>query len=232
MPHPTQPLIIANWKSHKNEDEAYQWLKTFEEDVATFRSDLEVVIAPAFPLVPMVSEFLANDQWQKVSLAVQDISSFPAGAYTGAVAGQNLQGFEVKYAVVGHSERRRYFHETHQDVANKVDQALAAKITPIVCVDQDYVEAQASAIEAAVLTKCVVAYEPLEAIGSGNFQPIDEVREVVAQIKRVFGAVPIIYGGSVSAANVKEYLAVVDGVLVGTHSLKAAEFSQLLTAAL
>lgn len=223
-------LIIANWKSHKSEAEALQWLEHYRQQLGAKRHHARVVLSPAFSLLPLVSSFLEDHPLPETVVGVQDISPFPAGAYTGAVSSLNLKGFAVEYALVGHSERRRYFHETHQDVANKVDQALLAGITPVVCLDRDYIEAQANALDGAALAQCVVAYEPLEAIGSGQFEPVAEVISVRDQIRQVFGEVPIIYGGSVSAANVAEYLEVLDGVLVGSASLDAVKFAELLLA--
>lgn len=227
----SEKLVIANWKSHKTEDEALQWLEQYRKQLGALKNNVKVVIAPPFPILPLVSSFLEDHPLPHTIIGVQDISPFPAGAYTGAVSTHNLARFGVKYCLVGHSERRRYFHETHQDVANKVDQALQAGMTPVVCVDREYIEAQASAIDASALGQCVVAYEPLEAIGSGRFEPVEEAIGVRNQIKEVFGGVPVIYGGSVSVGNVAEYLAELDGVLVGTHSLEAKNFAELLQAA-
>lgn len=140
----------------------------------------------------------------------------------------NITDWEIGYGIVGHSERRQYFEESHQDVANKVSQLIDAGITPIVCIDDEYLVEQAAAIEKDQLKQCVVAYEPLEAIGSGVFQPVDEVEPIVNQIKEVFGEVPVLYGGSVDAENVAQYLAVTDGVLVGGASLDANEFAALM----
>lgn len=138
-------LIVANWKANKNIEEAQQWV----EDFAGLQrpSNRHYVVCPAYPLIP----FLLDLTEQGVDLGVQDISPFGAGAYTGEVAPFNLQLLGIKYAIVGHSERRRYFNETSNTVAQKVTQALDFDITPIICVDRDQIDEQASRIAAIAL---------------------------------------------------------------------------------
>lgn len=219
------PLVIANWKSHKTWEQAQAWLQ--EWDAHQIMTAATVALAPAFPFLELVADEVEGHDWS-LELAVQDLSSYPAGAYTGAISTANLDGLPVRFAILGHSERRRYFHETNQDVANKVEQALEADITPIICVDQPYQAQQAAAIPSSAYGKCVVAYEPLEAIGSGVPQSAEEVEKVVSEIHQSWGDVPVIYGGSVSAENVNSYLKSCQGVLVATHSLDAKDFAQVV----
>lgn len=223
-------LIVANWKSHKTLSQARTWFTELAPLATSWDQDkVHVVIAPPFPLLGVVDEEI--DQLATViDLGVQDISPFPPGSYTGAVTVENIEEFGVKYVMVGHSERRRYFHETHAEVANKVERAIEAGLTPIVCLDDEYAEEQAAALNPAFLSQCVVAYEPLEAIGSGHNQPVEEVTPVVASLRQLFPSAPVIYGGSVSADNVADYTVVCDGVLVGTKSLEAADFAALVQA--
>lgn len=216
-------LFVANWKSNKTLEEVRQWMDDFKVEL---NDDQEIVIAPPYPFLSLVADKIKD--LPGVSLAVQNLSSFPAGSYTGEVCVRNLEGLGVKYAIVGHSERRRYLKESHQDVANKVSQALNNGITPIVCVDQDYMEDQAQLIESDLLSQCVVAYEPLVAIGTGENAPVKEVAKVVKEIKEVFGEVPVLYGGSVSPDNVILYLEITDGVLVGGASLDVGVFAELI----
>lgn len=218
-----QKLFVANWKSNKNQEEVKLWLAAFKPYIGL---EQKVVIAPPSPFLAMVAEKIKTNQ--DISLAVQNLSSYPAGSYTGEVCARNLEGLGVKYAILGHSERRRYLGETHQDVANKVVQTLENGMIPIVCLDQDYIEGQAQLIDPELLSKCVVAYEPLAAIGTGESAPVKEVVGVVAEIKSVFGQVAVLYGGSVNPDNIAPYLAVTDGVLVGGASLDAAVFAELL----
>ncbi|MDH5533690.1 MAG: triose-phosphate isomerase [Candidatus Pacebacteria bacterium] len=223
--------IFANWKSNKNRKDAEHWMDEFDKNYAHFASheDLEIIIAPPMPSLMFISNRLLDRQKHPhVYLAVQDLSSYPAGSYTGAVSTVNLEGFNVKYAILGHSERRNYFEESDMDVAKKVDQAVEAGITPVVCVDEDYIESQAYAIDKKHHKKCIVAYEPLSAIGTGDEMNPKKVVEVVNRIRKAFGDVRVIYGGSVDGDNVKDYLEVCDGVLVGGASLKVDEFKRLV----
>ncbi len=225
-------LIVANWKSHKTREAVEKWMDEFEKYSASVSPNLEVAIAPPMPSLMFVSNRLLDKKdHPQTRLAVQDLSSFPAGAYTGAISSENLEGFKVSYAIVGHSERRRYFLESHQDVANKVEQALSAGIKPIVCVDKDYIRSQAAALREEHLSKVIVAYEPLEAIGSGLEEPLETVKKMVKEIRSVFENALVIYGGSVSAENIAKYLTVTDGALVATHSLDVSDFKQVLKAA-
>jgi triosephosphate isomerase len=217
-------MVVANWKSHKTFKEAKAWWKTVTEGSSRFPVGSQVVVCPPFPFVAAFTD----DKPAAVQLGVQDISPFPPGAYTGAVSTFNLQDLNIGYALVGHSERRRYFHETNQDIANKVEQAILGGITPILCVDLPYLAAQVNALKPELLAKCIVAYEPLESIGTGDNEPVDQVAMVKEKIHQAFGLVPVIYGGSVTSQNALEYMTVTDGVLVGGHSLDTAEFTKIV----
>lgn len=212
-------IIVANWKSHKTAAQAHQWVNEFQQHALP---KVTIVVAPPFPLIPMLTEAFMQGT-SGIAIAAQDVSPFPTGAYTGAVAAETLVSVGATYVIVGHSERRQYFHETNQDVANKVTEAVAAGMTPIVCVDLPYLESQVAAIPEQLLSKCWFTYEPLEAIGSGNNQPAAEVAPIVKKIKKLCGKVTVLYGGSVNPDNVQEYLTATDGVLVGHASLKASE---------
>jgi triosephosphate isomerase len=238
-----QKLIIANWKSNKSLAAASQWVEEFAgglgeragacevvgagaQDALELRA--KVVVAPGFSLLQTVSEALDGFA-APAHLGAQDVSPFPLGSYTGAVAASSLKELGVSYCIVGHSERRKHFHETDAEVAAKVLRLTEAGITPVLCIDTEYLESQLAAIESALLSQLVVAYEPLSAIGTGNNQDVGTVAVVVAQIKSLCGEnVPVLYGGSVKPENVAEYMLVSDGALVGGASLEATEFQALL----
>ena len=137
--------IVGNWKSHKSVDEARSW---FEEFGGLYKRLPEVKVVVAVPSVYVFAakKWVGEFDLEGVGLAVQDISPFPFGAYTGAVAAEMIKG-AVEYAIVGHSERREYFNESNQDVANKVRQLREAGVRPIVCVDMPYAKAQMAAID-------------------------------------------------------------------------------------
>ncbi len=207
--------IVANWKSNKNLSEVQQWLDGFtSENLDVLKGHVEVIIAPPYPFIFVVKAKLENYPW--IQLASQDISPFGAGSYTGAVSTHNLDGL-VKYCLVGHSERRTYFHESNEEIARKIDLARSSDIEPILCVrnEEDYGSVDVN----------FVAFEPQEAIGSGHNESIDTVLEMKHKLK-LTSKTTYIYGGSVNSGNAREYLknAEIGGVLPGKSSLDPHEF--------
>lgn len=218
-------IIIANWKSNKNLSEAASWIENALPALET--SSNTIILAPAFNLLDSVSQKISDT---KVYLGSQDLSPFPAGAYTGAVGTKNLEDTNVKYTILGHSERRKYFHETNNDVANKAREALLAKITPIVCVTKDTVFEQANALEKEARSNAIVAFEPIEHIGTGTTDNLEDILETKKMVMEAFGNVPYIYGGSVDTHTDAKILKSpeIDGFLVGGASLDAAQFVSLV----
>lgn len=220
--------IVANWKSNKKFDEVWVWFDEFGKQYQP-RPEHEIVVAPPFPFVFEASKKLKELDLDRVSLGVQDVSPFPFGAYTGAVS-VGMVAEVVNYAIVGHSERREYFHETHQEIANKVEQLHEAGVMPILCVDAPYAREQIAALRKEDLDKLIVAYEPLEAIGSGTPQEPEEVKRVVDEIAEYLPeSTPILYGGSVKPDNAHIYLGIegVNGLLIGGASLDPGKFATL-----
>lgn len=222
-------LLLSNFKSNKSITEANNWLDTFLEKISLLNtSSVEIAVAPSFLSLEEFSQKIAAAS-VPLQLTTQNISAYPAGSYTGAISVKNLEGLNLQYAIVGHSERRKYFGETSQIVAQKVEQAIDGGMTPVVCLDTEYLEEQIAAIELNLLEKCIFAYEPLSAIGSGKNADVGRVKKVSQRIKTLAGEVKFLYGGSVTAENVLEYLLVCDGVLVGSFSLDPSQFAQLVT---
>lgn len=189
-----------------------------------------------------------------VGLGAQDVSAHVAGAFTGEISAEMLRDLSVRYAIVGHSERRQYHGETDVIVAAKVQRALAAGITPIVCVGESLAEREAGLTETVVkrqlaavvqvnghcISEIVLAYEPVWAIGTGLTATPEQAQQVHAVLRAQLHAasaqaerVAIVYGGSMNAANVALLLAMpdVDGGLIGGASLKAPDFLAMLHAA-
>lgn len=219
--------LVGNWKSNKTLDESLQWFA--EMQAVNVPHETEVVVCPPYPYLSNLESQISND---KLKLGVQDISPFPFGAYTGAIAIEMVKQW-IAYAIVGHSERRKYFHESHQDVANKVDRCIEVGITPIVCVDEAYVEAQLAAINDAYIAKIIVAYEPLSAIGSGIPDTPEHAIQVAQVIKDKAGVdVPVLYGGSVKPENIQSFLShqEISGALVGGASLDPHAWQELIAA--
>lgn len=219
-------LIIANWKSHKLASDITEWWQQFTAAALDLTTNTVCVAPPLSYLT-----FVDAKRDSAVELAAQDVSPYPFGKYTGEVTAAQLKDCGVTYCIVGHSERRQHFGETESQVAQKVTQLLEAGITPVVCIDTPYLESQAAALSAAERAECVVVYEPLAAIGSGNPAHVGDVERVLAEVREAFGEVPVLYGGSVTERDVQEFLLVADGVLVGTASLDGAQFAAVVAAA-
>jgi triosephosphate isomerase len=229
-------LIIANWKSNKNTHEVGEWLLEFHQEFqsvfALGKSEYDVVICPAYPFVMQVGAWIRNSPFsQQVSLGVQDMSPFAAGSYTGEVSGPNLTGLDVKYAIVGHSERRKHLNESSLDVSKKVESCLEERITPIVCVDRIEIEQQAHFIDRKHYEQIVVAYEPVEHIGTGIAQDVNEVLNAMKEVRAAFPKAKVIYGGSLNPENITLYSgqAEIEGFLVGNASLKADQFVEMIS---
>jgi triosephosphate isomerase len=223
-------ILIANWKSHKTRSEVDGWFTTFEKHYAEEKAafdEIKIIIAPSALYLELAVQWSAK--FPSISIAAQDVSQFPLGAYTGATAARQLASLGVAYAIVGHSERRKYFGETHQIVAQKIDQLLEARLTPIVCVDEQEIQQQADFIPKDQTKQCIFAYEPVSAIGTGIGQDVPQVTTSIELAKQTFGEVPVLYGGSVDVRNIQEYLLVADGALIGGASLDADLFFQLLS---
>ena len=217
--------VVANWKSHKSLQEAEKWFETFFNGY-TPDNQVQIIVATSFIHIPHLWQIVKKTGAPNISLAAQDLSPFPLGAYTGAVAGEMMRDM-VDYALVGHSERRRYFHETNQDVANKVNEAIAANITPVLCVDVSFAREQFAAINEFETDNLIIGYGPVEAIGINIPQSPEKVRSAVQKLQAMAPGKPVLYGGSINAHNAGNYstLPGVSGLMAGSASLDAVEFA-------
>jgi triosephosphate isomerase len=219
--------VVGNWKSHKTSDAGRLWLDRF---AAIYRPhpDVQVIIAPSMVSLESIALHLKGLGLLKVFLAAQDISPFPKGSYTGAVAAdlvKNLAG----YAIIGHSERRRYFHETNQDVVNKVIEAADSGLTPIVCVDSSNAHAQLAALASIECDRLLVAYTPVDALNFNIPESPEKVAETVLRLRQMFPAYPVVYGGALFPGNVQAYLrlSALAGVFIGSSSLEPESFAEI-----
>ena len=244
-------LIAGNWKMNGGLAANQALLTALLDGLKAQPPVSDVAVAVPAAYLAQVQSLVAGSA---IALAAQDVSSQESGAFTGEISAGMLRDFGTRYALVGHSERRQYHGETDELVAAKAQRALAAGITPIVCVGETLAEREAGQTEAVVkrqlaavihlnghcISEIVVAYEPVWAIGTGRTATPAQAQEVHAVLRAQLAAatehaqrIPLLYGGSMNAANAAQLLAEndIDGGLVGGASLKAADFLQIIAAA-
>jgi triosephosphate isomerase (TIM) len=219
--------VIGNWKSNKNRNSAKKWFSEFA-NIYKPVDGLEVIVAPPFICLCSLSEYVQELDLKNVSLAAQDVSPFPKGSYTGAIAADMIRGM-VDYVIIGHSERRRYFHETSQDTANKMAETVDAGLKPIVCIDQPYAMSQLTAINDIDCDELLIAYGPTEATMVRIPEQAKRVAEAAKFISQIQAHKPVLYGGSLTVENLDEYVEIseLSGLFVGQSSLDAESFATI-----
>jgi len=236
-------IVAGNWKMHNTIAESIALAKAIREGTTAVKNG-EVIVAPTFTALFSVGETIKGSS---VQLAAQNMFYEDKGAYTGEIAPGMLKDIGCTYVIIGHSERRKYFHEQDQDVNLKVKKALTADLKPIMCVgetDEERVKGiTRSVVDRQVkqglngmekIDNVVIAYEPVWAIGTGKVATPAEAEEVHRFIrgilKDLYGSmandIRILYGGSVTKDNIGDLIAMadIDGALVGGASLKADGF--------
>ena len=244
------PYIAANWKMNKTVAEAAQFIDTLLPRIAATQSD--VVVCPPFTALTAVVE---RRYGTAVKVAAQNMHEEESGAFTGEVSAPMLGEVGVEAVILGHSERRQFFGETDEALARKVPAALAADLEPILCVGESeaardggeteavlerQLQTDLAGVDSVALSRVVVAYEPIWAIGSGRVATPEQAQRACAFIRdvlRLRGAaadeIRILYGGSVKPGNAAEILSQpdVDGALVGGAALDPEDFAAIVEAA-
>ena len=245
-------VIAGNWKMNKTPAEATTLIEAIKPLVKDATCD--VVVGVPFIDIPAALEATKGSN---IGVAAQNCYWEKSGAFTGEIAADMLAQMGVGYVILGHSERRTYFGDTDATVAKRVRGALDAGLTAILCVGE-YLEQREQGITAEIcamqtkialegvskdeLSRVIIAYEPVWAIGTGKTATAEQANEVCAQIRAVIAglydqdaanAVTIQYGGSMNAGNAAQLLAMsdVDGGLIGGASLKAEDFATIVAAA-
>jgi triosephosphate isomerase len=244
-------IIAGNWKMNKTQAEARILVADLIQEIGRF-SEAEIVLCPPFTALAAVSELL-NDI-SNIRLGAQNMHEAASGAYTGEISAGMLRELYVRYVIIGHSERRQYFHEDNATVNRKTKAALAAELRPIVCIGETLPEREAGKWKKVLETQLVeglagftardfadivLAYEPVWAIGTGKTASPAQAEEAHQWIRKVLGTnfsaavaekVRIQYGGSVKPENAKELLSKpdIDGALVGGASLDARGFTAII----
>ncbi|MGB8194600.1 MAG: triose-phosphate isomerase [Chitinophagaceae bacterium] len=246
-------IAAANWKMNCTYQQAEKLLSDVLKAGIHLAPHQQVLFAVPFPYLIMTNSEVAQED--NYFAAAQNCHHKKSGAYTGEVAAEMLQSIRIQYCIVGHSERREYFAETNEMLAEKLNLCLENDITPVFCCGEalpireagtqnEFVETQLREslfhLSAEQLNKIVIAYEPIWAIGTGKTASAEQAQEMHAHLRSVLrkqygdiaDEISILYGGSVKANNAKELFgcADVDGGLVGGASLIADDFIEIITA--
>jgi triosephosphate isomerase len=242
-------LIAGNWKMNGSLEANAALVQALLMDASAWACDVAVCVPPVY-----LAQVQALLQGSRLNLGAQDVSTHEAGAFTGEVSASMLKDFGVRYCIVGHSERRQYHQESDATVALKAQRALAAGITPIVCVGETLAQREAGLTEEVVkrqlaavvhtnghcISEIVLAYEPVWAVGTGKTASPQQAQQVHHVLRTHLQAasqhadrVRILYGGSMNASNAAGLLAQpdIDGGLIGGAALQAAAFLSIVAAA-
>ncbi len=245
-------LIAGNWKMNLDTHKASILVHRLEENIETHK-DVEVVICPSHMMLQPLNLQINK---RKMRLGAQDAFYEDEGAYTGEVSAAMLSGI-VDYCIVGHSERRHIFGETDDEIGRKLAAVVRNKLKPILCVGEtsadrsggetkqvlhDQIMADLRNLTAREVQDLAIAYEPVWAIGTGDFAKPDQVKEAVDfirhNVRELYGqkaekGLRVLYGGSVKPDNAKSYIGIdgVDGLLVGGASLNYKQFSKIVNSA-
>ncbi|MDD2627476.1 MAG: triose-phosphate isomerase [Clostridia bacterium] len=243
-------VIVGNWKMNNTIKESLEFINNMK-----YKMDTNIVDVGICPQYLALSKIKEETKGTNIKIGAQNVHFADNGAYTGEVSTKMLEELELDYCIIGHSERRQYFNETDETVNKKLHKVLQTGMIPIVCVGEvlkereenihfEVVEKQVEAafkdIEILEIQKCIIAYEPVWAIGTGKTatsvqaeEMCKYIREIIANLysKEVAEKVRIQYGGSVNSGNAKEILNMpnIDGALVGGASLKV-EFIEIIKA--
>ena len=241
------PIIAGNWKMNNTATEGVALVNALKPMVADAKCEV-VVCVPAID-IPAVSEAIAGSN---IKLGAQNVHFAEKGAYTGEISAAMLKEYGVEYVIIGHSERRQYFGETDETVNKRTLAALNAGLTPIVCIGETLAEREGGKTEEVLdkqiteglkgiddISKIVIAYEPVWAIGTGKTATCEQANETIGFIRskcaELFGEekamrMRIQYGGSMNAGNCRQLMDMpeIDGGLIGGASLKAKDFAEIV----
>ena len=251
-----KPIIAGNWKMNLLQNEGRELFEGIKSLVSGLsESQLpEIVVAPTFTTIGVVSAAKASWGSDKIKIAGQNCHWESNGAYTGEISVEMLKDAGCDYIIIGHSERRQYFSETDEMINKKAKAILAGGLTPIICCGETLEQREAgvtdshiaSQIRAALegltndqIASSVIAYEPIWAIGTGKTCDSDEANRVISMIRKTVeevsssdaaNSIRILYGGSVKPNTIAEQMSKsdIDGALVGGASLKADSFNEII----
>lgn len=239
-------IVAANWKMNMTEKETRKFLRELKS--TEIPENIRVMIFPPYPYLYIMKEML---RYERIAYGAQDVAKEEQGAYTGEVSAGMLGDMGCPVTLVGHSERRSYYGDTPEITAKKAKAALEHQITPMLCIGETLEEREGRRYEAVLksqldavygalgnrMGECLIAYEPVWAIGTGVIPSLEQIHEThryIYQVLRGYGVseedIRILYGGSVNAGNVKDIASVkyVDGFLIGGAGLKVESFKTII----
>jgi triosephosphate isomerase len=246
-------IVAGNWKMNNNFSEGEKLTSEIVNMVKDeVKNDVTVILCP--PYIHLSTVVRLTKDATNIHVAAQNCSQYESGAYTGEVSAKMLASIGVSHVLIGHSERREYFNETNEDLAEKINQALTNDLIPVFCCGEpldireedeqyDYVTEQVSDslfhLSKELFEKVVIAYEPIWAIGTGKTATAEQAQEMHGKIRShvaskygqdVATATSILYGGSAKPSNAPELFAKadVDGGLIGGASLKSRDFVDII----
>ena len=248
-------VIAGNWKMNLTFEEAGELIDQLDEYLRKTELDnKEVIIFPPYVYLELAGDIAEENP--ALSFGAQNVSEHESGAYTGEISARMLSSMGVEYVIVGHSERRKYFHESNEILARKVNQCIDNDMIPVFCVGEDLEQREKNNhfeviktqlqeglfhLEEEEIRMCIIAYEPVWAIGTGVTATPEQAEEMHAFIRKLLSErydeevadkITILYGGSVKASNAAAIFAQknVDGGLIGGASLKFEEFVKIIEA--
>ena len=225
-------IVVLNNKSNLDKKEFME----YQNELKKIESSYQLVICPS-------QVYLNSIDLPTFDLGSQNVSSYHQGAYTGEIYAHQLKSLDVKYCLVGHSERRKYQRETNKDINEKIKTLLEEEITPILCIGETKEQKDSKKTKSVLLSELneclseinnndiIIAYEPIWAIGTGITPTKDEVEDVLKEIKKVYQKNKLIYGGSLNQENIVEFKTsyLIDGYLLGGLSLKPQELKDFIS---
>ena len=236
-----KPVIAGNWKMHMTCAQAREYMDTFLPLVRDVPNDRHIVLAPPFTALSTLAESVIGTA---VELSSQNVHWEDQGAYTAEISPMMLTEFQTKYTIVGHSEPRKYFSESDEQINRRAISAQSHDLIPIVCVGESDEQRERGEAERVIRRqieqgledtdpeKLVVAYEPIWAIGTGKTCQAQEANRICSLIRTWVGSSNLViqYGGSVKATNIDEIMGMsdIDGVLVGGASLDPEGFARIV----
>lgn len=246
-------IVAGNWKMNKSLTEGLALVNELQNALKAQKSNCRVLVVPPYLHLAPLADLLDQDI---IGLGAQNCSDKESGAYTGEVSAAMLASANVRYVILGHSERRAYYHETNELLAVKVNKALEHNLTPIYCVGEQLADREAGkhfdvvdsqlrealfALSAADFGRLIIAYEPVWAIGTGRTATPQQAQEMHAHIRQTIAVkygqevadnCSILYGGSCNGGNAQDLFANpdVDGGLIGGAALEVGKFMPIIEA--